>query len=297
MKPSIQTKFTIGIFFFFIIIALLSIVSILFLNKQSRKANAIMNDNHNSVIYSRDMSENLMIIDQEIIANYLSEQQPDTILINKTLKTFASVLQLEKDNITEPGEDAIVNDLTKAFNEYSVLIRNLNQSPHTLNQILIVQKKYNYIFGRLMQLSQINEKAIEMKTNDAVSSARNAVTQMTILGTLCFLITLSFTYSFSTYFSERFYQLLNGIREIVSSNYGHRLYFDNKDEFHEISLVFNEMAEKLNDIQFNGKMNPNTETTDDRSEELLEIRSLLSRLRTMEFQAEELLKKIGNNPS
>ena len=70
---------------------------------------------------------------------------------------------------------------------------------------------------------------------------------MTILGTLCFLIALSFTYSFASYFNERFFQLHNGIKEIVSSNYGQRLHFDGKDEFYEIALVFNEMAEKLNE--------------------------------------------------
>ena len=70
---------------------------------------------------------------------------------------------------------------------------------------------------------------------------------MTIIGTLCFLIAYGFTFIFSSYFNERFFQLYNGIKEIVSSNYNQRLYLDGKDEFYEISLVFNEMADKLNE--------------------------------------------------
>ncbi len=68
---------------------------------------------------------------------------------------------------------------------------------------------------------------------------------MTFIGTLCFLIAYGFTFIFSSYFNERFFQLYNGIKEIVSSNYNQRLYFDGNDEFYEISLIFNEMAEKL----------------------------------------------------
>ena len=56
---------------------------------------------------------------------------------------------------------------------------------------------------------------------------------------------MSFTFSFASYFNQRFFQLYNGIKEIVSSNYDHRLFFDGKDEFHEISLLLNEMAAKL----------------------------------------------------
>ena len=68
---------------------------------------------------------------------------------------------------------------------------------------------------------------------------------MTILASLCFLIGMSFTFSFASYFNQRFFQLYNGIKEIVSSNFDQRLYFEGNDEFYEISLVFNEMADKL----------------------------------------------------
>ena len=95
----------------------------------------------------------------------------------------------------------------------------------------------------------MNGKAIEAKTDDAKVSAKNALTGMTILGSFSFLIALSFIYSFASYFNERFFQLYNGIKEIASSNYGQRLYFDGADEFNEISVVFNQMAEKLSGEQ------------------------------------------------
>ena len=86
---------------------------------------------------------------------------------------------------------------------------------------------------------------MEVKTDDAKASSKSALTKMTVLATLCFLIGMSFTFSFASYFNQRFFQLYNGIKELVSSNFDQHLFFDGKDEFHEISLLLNEMAEKL----------------------------------------------------
>ena len=66
MKPSIRTKFTIGIIFFFVIISVLSIFSAYYLNRLSKKTGLILKENHLSEIYARDMSEGLMNINQEI---------------------------------------------------------------------------------------------------------------------------------------------------------------------------------------------------------------------------------------
>ena len=111
--------------------------------------------------------------------------------------------------------------------------------------LLYLQNKSGDLYQKLLLLSQMNGNAIEMKTDDAKASSKSALTQMTILASLCFLIGMSFTFSFSSYFNQRFFQLYNGIKEIVSSNFDQHLYYDGKDEFYEISLVFNEMADKL----------------------------------------------------
>jgi nitrate/nitrite-specific signal transduction histidine kinase len=104
---------------------------------------------------------------------------------------------------------------------------------------------------------------------------------------------MSFTFSFASYFNQRFFQLYSGIKEIVSSNYDQRLFFNGKDEFYEISLVFNEMAEKLNknrqkmsvtlqeDLAKN--INPN---------DVEELKQILFRIKIMEGQATALISRL-----
>lgn len=294
MNTSIRTKFSIGIVFFFIIILVLSTFSAFYLNRLSKKTSAILKENHISVMYARDMSASLMIINQEITTSFLTNKITDSSLINKELHIFDSWLQLEKMNITEPGEDKLVASIETDFIQYHAAVARYKGSLESVTELLSLQKEFGKIYQQLAHLSQLNENAIELKTDDAKLSAKNALTQMTILGSLCFLIALSFTYSFASYFNERFYQLYNGIKEIVSSNFGQRLHFDGKDEFYEISLVFNEMASKLNADIPKSSLSQSVEidTYMNSIDDVRELKELLVRIKSMEEQATILISKL-----
>jgi len=289
MKISIRTKFILGIIFFFVIIVVLLVLSTFQMNKLSRKTSSILKENHYSVVYARDMSEALTGINQEINRSYITNKVFDSALINKSFISFNKSLQLEKNNFTEVGEDKLVSSIESGYNEYLTSIATLMNMPKSVDRITYLQKLFTDLNQQLMLLSQMNEKAIELKTNDAKVSAKKALGLMTIVGTFCFFIALTFTYNFASYFSGRFFQLHNGIKELASSNYGHRLYFNGGDEFHDIALVFNEMAEKLN------KTTQNVPVVDNEKKLILhdieELKRMLAQIKNIEKQADELISK------
>ena len=297
MKLSIRTKFTLGMVFIFIIILVLLGFSAFYLNKLSNKTDAILKENYLSVVYAREMSEGLLNINQEITTGYLLNRNLDSQNIQKELGIIDKSLQLEKGNLTEPGEDKLVAGIESGFVEYRDSIVKFMGSTPSADRILYFQKRLGSLSQQLVLLSQMNGKAIEAKTDDAKVSAKNALTGMTILGSFSFLIALSFIYSFASYFNERFFQLYNGIKEIASSNYGQRLYFDGADEFNEISVVFNQMAEKLS-----GEQNQEEEQIDfladsekeQNDDNLEELKDALVRIKSIEKQAEEVISKIEN---
>jgi len=295
MKISIRTKFTIGIVFFFVIIAVLSIFSAYYLNRLSKKTSAILKENHLSVVYARDMSEDIMNINQEITSCYLTNTKPDNTVIKKDLNLFDKSLQLEKNNITEPGEDKLASGIETGFNEYRDSVVKILKSPKSVDKVLYLQKKFGNLDQQLVLLSQLNEKAIELKTDDAKIYTKSALKYMTILATLCFLIALTFTYNFASYFNERFFQLYNGIKEIVSNNYGQRLHFEGNDEFYEISLVFNQMAAKLheNKQKIDLTLQSDLENVPDVND-VQELKSILFRLKNIEEQATDLISRLEN---
>jgi len=297
MKLSIRTKFAFGMVFIFLIILTLMGFSAFYLNKMSNKTSAILKENYLSVVYAREMTEGLVNINLEITTEFLSGNSPDVQLINKELAAIDHSFQLEKNNITEPGEDKLVADIEKGIGEYRDSVLSYVSSPKQETKVLYLQKKLGLVTQQLVLLSQMNGKAIEAKTDDAKASSVSALTQMSILGTICFLIALSFIYSFASYFNERFFQLYNGIKEIVSSNYGQRLYFDGMDEFYEISLLFNQMAEKLSGDQTQEeKQLEFLEETEieDNFKDLDELKDVLARMKSIEKQAEKVISRIEN---
>ncbi len=298
MKASIRLKFSLGIFFLFIIIVLLSIFSAYFVNKLSNKTAAILKENHLSVIFARDMSENLTNINMEITRGLLSNQTPDTMLIKKEFGFFEKSLTLEKNDFTEPGEDKLVASIDANFNDYRKSVLQFTEQAKPLVTIQTLQKKFIDLYEQEMFLSQMNSKAIEAKTEDAKLTANSALKQMTILATLCFIITVTFTYSFASYFNTRFFQLFNGIKEIVASNFGQRLHFNGTDEFHEISLVFNKMAENLSNINKGSGSTVAKELNNDESgNDIQDMKEMLNRLKSLEEQASELISRLENTNS
>jgi len=295
MKLSIRTKFTLGMIFIFLIILVLMGFSVFYLNKLSNKTSAILKENHRSVVYARDMSEDLINLNQEMTNCYLTGREVDTIFSRNEFDKLSKTIHLELNNITEVGEDKLAASLETGINEYHKIFNQFVKSPKEVGVVLNLQKKFGILHQQLALLSQMNGNAIEVKAEDAKVSSKNAVTGMTILGSFSFLIALSFTYSFASYFNERFFQLYNGIKEIVSSNYGQRLYFDGADEFNEISLAFNQMAEALSTRH---QEKPATSMEDaefeDSYSDIEELKDVLSRIKNIEKQAEEVISRIEN---
>jgi two-component system, NtrC family, sensor histidine kinase KinB len=292
MKQSIRTKFNLGMIFLFLIILVLSVFSGYYLNKLSAKTSAILKENYLSVVYARDMSEGLINISQEVTSAFFMNRKQDSLKIRKDLDLINKSLIAEKNNITEPDEDKLVSGIESDFNQYRDSVLNLIRSPESAAGELYLQSQSGVLQQKLLQLSEMNGTAIEMKTDDAKASSNSALTQMTILASLCFLIGFSFIFSFSSYFNQRFFQLYYGIKEIVSSNYDQRLNFDGKDEFYEISLVLNEMAGKLKENESQLSVNLHDESQPDTNSSDSEIlRKLMSRLTKMEAEVSYLIEK------
>ena len=292
MKYSIRTRFTLGMLFLFIIILVLSVFSGYYMNKLSNKTSAILKENYLSVVYAREMTEGLSNINQEITTCFLTNRKPDSLKISRYLSSVDQSLVSEKNNITEPGEDKLVSAIESGYIEYQDSVLKMIKSNKSVSGMLYLQNKAGDLYQQLLLLSQINGKALEAKTDDAKATSKSALTEMTVLATLCFLIGMSFTFSFASYFNQRFFQLYNGIKEIVASNYDQRLFFNGKDEFHEISLLLNEMAGKLKENQ--KKMS--VTLLDDQAKRLTvkdadELKKMLFRIKALEEQAAAIISK------
>ena len=289
MKLSIRSKFSTGMVFLTIILVL-SIFSAYYMNKASSETGAILKENYLSVVYARDIAEGLTKVNQEIARSFIMNVNADSQILKNELKLVGKSFQAEKNNITEPGEDKLVAAIESGLKDYNDSVSKYMESPHPVVRILYLQKKFDALYQQLMQLSQMNGQAIEVKTDNTKISTQDALTQMSIIASLCFIIALFYSYSFSSYSNERFTQLYNGIRKFGFGNYHHRLDFDGTDQFYEISLVLNEMAEKLNENEKKKALNLPPELGKAIAiSEIQELKSILTRIKNIELEVDALI--------
>jgi hypothetical protein len=279
--------------FLFLIILVLAVFSGYYINKLSNKTSAILKENYLSVVYAREMSEGITNINQEITTSFLTKRNSDSLKVAKELNFINQSLSSEKSNITEPGEDKLVSGIETGYNEYRDSVLKFIKSPKSVAGMLYLQNKSGDLFQQLLVLSQMNGKALEVKTDDAKISSKSALTRMTILATLCFLIGMSFTFSFASYFNQKFFQLYNGIKAMVSSNFNQHLFFEGKDEFYEISIVLNEMADKLKTNKQKMSVTLQGDSRKDiNSDDVQELKKMLFQMKSMEEHAAALISRL-----
>jgi NtrC-family two-component system sensor histidine kinase KinB len=292
MKHSLHTRFILGMIFLFLIILVLSVFSGYYLKNLSDKTGAILKENYLSVVYARDMSEAITNINQEIVTAFLTHKNSDSLKIIKEIAQIDKSLLAEKSNITEPGEDKLVTAIETDYSEYKDSVLTFFKSSLSVKGMPGLQHMSATLNQKLLLLSQMNGNAIEVKTDDAKAYSKSALTKMTVMGSLCFLIGMGFIFSFSSYFSQRFYQLYNGIKDIVSDNSDQHPDFFEHDEFYEILLVIKEMADKLKENR--QKMSAtlmNDKVNNVSSGEPDELKTMLFKVKIIQEQAVELISK------
>ncbi|MBS1636989.1 MAG: HAMP domain-containing protein [Bacteroidetes bacterium] len=216
MPFNIKTKLSLGLGFLFAVIILIGSVGAVYIHKIANESKVILKDNYESIQYSKAMLQSL------------DDLENDTISF---IRTFEKNLAAQEKNITEIGE----SDYTKALrNDFEKL-----KAGH-FSKVGI-----QLIRERLYTITDINMEAILRKNNQAQKTADRVLTYIGIIGGICFLVVFTFIINFPGYIANPIKLLTESIKQIAGKNYHQRLNFKSDDEFGELALAFNAMAEKL----------------------------------------------------
>ena len=215
----IKTKLSLGVGFLFAMILLLGVVATRQINKLSVDADNVLESNYNSLVYGNNM---LRILNGS--------------LTNDELNAFKQNLDLQINNITEPGEKEVT---LKLNDEFSLLQKGL-----------VTDSVKNLLRKDLDRIVQLNLDAIAKKSSVAAHTAQQANFWIVLVGTICFLVAFTLLFNLPSSIANPIKQLTESIREIAARNYGQRLHFSSNNEFGELARSFNVMAQKLE--EYNG---------------------------------------------
>jgi PAS domain S-box-containing protein len=211
----IKTKLNIGVGLLFVMIVVLSVLSVWNITKLKKDTNNILVANYNTLEYSR----NMLLALEEINSDPLA------------FEVFEKHLEKQKKNVTEPGEKETTDKIITHF-------ASLKNNPENTSLQSSIRKD-------LTELMQLNMSAIQHKSSVADDTAQNAITVISVVGMICFLLAFILLINLPSNIADPVRQLTASIRQIANQNYKERVHFEGSSEFGELANSFNTMAEKL----------------------------------------------------
>lgn len=211
----IKTKLWLGIGTMFLLIVIMTAISVFYINRLSGDTKNILADNYKSVEYAKGM----------LLA--LENDMQSTALIND----FENNLAKQEKNVTEIGEQKATDKLISDY--------------HTAKKNNFEQESFTTLRKDLVNVMQLNMEAIQRKSEVANATAKYALAWIMIGGTLCFVLAFTLLINLPGTIANPIRRLTDSMRGVAARNYSQRVHFEQSDEFGEMAQAFNTMAEKL----------------------------------------------------
>ena len=249
MKFKIRTKVLFGILFLFVEFLLIGALSIYYISSIKYSSEMAIKNNYRSVHYSENM---IQAIDETNTAEsslLLNKQYHyDKNSLSVSFNSFEESLQLEEKNITEFGEKELVQSIKENYNKYKSLLsepKSTNTTDNFTNYSANILPLANDIKTKIFTVSTLNMQSIVQKNESLNEMIRHIYKILSIVLTVCFLITFSFMINFPNYIAGPIRKITENIKDIANSDFKSRITVSRKDEFKELAEAINYMAEKL----------------------------------------------------
>jgi len=249
MKFKIRTKVLFGILFLFVEFVLIGALSIYYISTIKYSSEMTIKNNYRSVHYSENMIQAIDETNTAVNSMFFNKQyRNDKNSLSVPFNKFEENLNQEEANITEFGEKELVQSIKQTYIKYKSLIseQKTNTISDKVNYYLVnILPLANELKTKIFTVSTLNMQSILQKNESLNEMIRHIYKILSIVMTICFLITFSFMINFPNYIAGPIKKITENIKEITNSNFRSRIIISTKDEFKELAEAINYMAEKL----------------------------------------------------
>ncbi len=235
----VKTKISVGLVFLFVLIVLLSVVGGYSIKKLESDVGYMLKHNYEDIGYTQNIVHALDQID------YLLEDSMRT-----SVNAYKAQLHVIEQNLSKQEKRALsekeielTKNIRRQFEEYRYMVINSQAKRKEAHRFEYSLK------DKLFQLKDYQMAELRNNNNKAQEDAKKGFNMTAFLGTLCFMITIVFIFSFPEYIASPIRELTESIKKIADHNYEERLQYKSDDEFGELSNAFNTMAEKLDQYE------------------------------------------------
>ena len=242
--------------FLVLVIVMIGILSSFNVYRLSGEIDGLITNNYKSINAATNMTEAIETQDKAIL-EYIAFQNKSSIdTIYNSNEEFYKWLNMEKNNITEVGEENVAN---KISDDYLLFVKSFSklqdyQSTHSGNESI---KFYNLrvstlvvkVKDDLVTLTRINEKAMFNGRNNAKSNAVNAMHLILLISSMAAITGLIISLICTNKSLRPIYLLTRTIKSVKEGALNKQAPIINEDEIGMLAKEFNNMTSRLYEFE------------------------------------------------
>ncbi|HEX2786605.1 MAG TPA: histidine kinase dimerization/phospho-acceptor domain-containing protein [Ignavibacteria bacterium] len=235
--------------FFFVVV---SISAIYIINHLVSSSDNILKDNFKSVIAIQKMIDAIDVMDNAIAIQNSNNDSLKSIAIKEfedAKQKFDENFFIQKNNITEPGEGDLVNNVNINYSKYLSDYSNLKSNLTYDKYISKLHPVYRNIKADCYKLLELNENAIANKNEKYKDFSASAEIFIEVIIIVSIILLILFLYQVPSIIINPLKQLNTKVKAITNKKYSERIEVKSNDEIGELSKSFNEMASKLEEFE------------------------------------------------
>lgn len=206
-----------------------------FVNRLAENSREIVNDNYRSLVYVKEMQQ---VLDKMLAAI----DQPTAI--NPEIEDFQTLLGQQAANITETGEATLTEKLAAHFREIRQQLNDAATQPNRYDPDALRQPIFD-AKDILNTIFQLNEKAVEVRNQNAAKAADDAILYSSLFALTAILVTLFYIFRIPGYLVKPIKEIRKQMQQVSERNYNVSVNENRNDEFKEMAFSFNKMTKRL----------------------------------------------------
>jgi signal transduction histidine kinase/HAMP domain-containing protein len=247
---SLRSKLWLGGGGLLAILALVTVLSILALNRYSEELDRVFKENYNSAVYCDAMKRSLDHLNTRALRE-LWNQPADEFDPNAEFKAFDVNLHRQIGNVTLPGEGDLTHHLADLWNQYHGDYQAFESTPAARQQLYHTQllpdyDQLNQIAQRIADINMANMISVDGQVKHIFWTIRGVLLGLLITG---IIVGVAFVGGVGASVLSSIRVLMRSARELEQGNLDHVANVRSRDEIGQLGQAFNSMAARLREYR------------------------------------------------
>lgn len=256
MIRTLKSKISLVYLCLVLITAVVGSASVINLYKLSGAINGLMTANYKSINAVNNMLEANERQDSAILFYISMDKQKGIDMFSENNNVFTKWYDIERNNITEPGEKEIVESIDRQYSSYVKTFLQLQEIRNTqgadkaadyYNSTITPQ--FTKLKEELKTLSRLNETAMFNGKNNANRNSHRSMYIILALTSIAIIVGFLASRFFTNRFLRPIYTLTETMKLVKAGDLNQQSRIISSDEIGELAVEFNRMTRRLQEYE------------------------------------------------